>query len=302
MPKHAAVWQVVIGSMLGYFLAAIIQAKGWRYHFYPALGLAMLLFAAMAWDAWQHRQDNRLMRLFAAIPAAALATAVIVSAALAFRQIAQPLNPRYDPDPSIGQLIPLVRERAAGRQVFVFSPNMASGFPLTNYAGNLWPLRLTHFWPALVAYDSASRAPVPIRLRSLAQATAVERLGISLLREDFLRASAPLALALIRVDRQGWGTQRLDLIGFMKRDSAFSRAWAAYDSLGRIGNYTVWARRDDPMATAPLPADVRPTDGLSNPPDEVRVNPVAFIAAIVFLLVFAMLYRRPTTVEGAQCG
>ncbi|HET7602963.1 MAG TPA: hypothetical protein VFK36_08100, partial [Gemmatimonadales bacterium] len=115
------------------------------------------------------------------------------------------------------------------------------------------------------------------------------------LRDDFLRARAPLALALIRVDRQGWGTQRLDLIGFMKRDSAFARAWMAYDSLGRIGNYTVWARRDDPVASAPLPAQVPRAGGSSYPPDEVRVNVASLAAAAVFLFALVIFYRRNLT-------
>ncbi len=165
LPKHASVWRVLTGSMLGYFVAAVIQAKGWRYHFYPALGLAMLLFAAMAWDAWRPA-PSRLMRVFAAIPPAALATAVAVSAVLAVRQTARPLDPRYDPDPSLGALIPMVQERAAGRPVFIISPNMASGFPLTNYAGNIWPSRLSNMWPVVVAYDSAIWQPAPVTATS----------------------------------------------------------------------------------------------------------------------------------------
>jgi hypothetical protein len=243
IPKHAAVWRVLIGSMLGYFLAAVIQAKGWRYHFYLALGLATLLFAAMAWDAWRVRHDNRLMRHFAAIPAAALATAVIVAAALAVRQTAQPLNPRYDPDPSISQLIPLLRERAGGQPVFVISPNMASGFPLTNYAGTIWPSRLSNMWPAAVAYDSATKEPGPVKFNELGDMGPIERFGLETTVHDFLASRPAMVLSLIALDQPGWGMQRLDLLRWLRRDRGFSAAWVAYDSLGRVGNYTIWARR-----------------------------------------------------------
>lgn len=295
VPKHGDVWRVLVCSMLGYFLAAVIQAKGWRYHFYPALGLAMLLFAAMAWDAWREGQSSRLMRIFAAIPAAALVTGVVVSAALAVRQMAEPLDPRYDPDPSLSALIPIVKERAAGRPVFVISPNMASGFPLTNYAGNRWVQRLSHLWPEVVAYDSATGAAGPLRYRSLDGMKAVERLGLEASVEDFLRARPPLVLSLIAVDRPGWGMQRLDLLRWLRRDSRFGTAWAAYDSLGRVGNYTVWARRGDPLTSAPLPALSAGRPSLSTGPSEVRVNPFAVFAAGLFLFLLLVSYRRLKT-------
>jgi hypothetical protein len=295
IPKHAAVWRVLIGSLLGYFLAAIIQAKGWRYHFYPSLGLGMMLFAAMAWNAWHHRQDNRLMRLFAAMPAAALATAVIVSAALAVRQIAQPLNPRYDPDPSIGQLVPLLRERAGGQPVFIISPNMASGFPLTNYAGTEWPSRLSNMWPPVVAYDSATRAPGPVQLHELNGMGPIERFGLETTVHDFSTSRPTMVLSLIAVDQPGWGMQRLDLLRWLQRDPDFSATWLAYDSLGRVGNYTVWARRGTASdISRPLP--VAPVPQGSSPPGDVRVNPAALAAAAVFLAILFIIYKkqRPT--------
>ena len=301
MPRHAAVWRVLAWSMLGYFLAAVVQAKGWRYHFYPALGLAMLLFAAMAWDVWRPKVMipaqagiHWITRLFGAMPAAALVTAVLVSAALAGRQIAQPLDPRYDPDPSIGQLIPLVKARAAGRPVFILSPNMASGFPLTNYAGSEWPSRFSHMWLAVVAYDSATKAAGPVRYRPPENMGVAERFGLRTTVADFLRSRSPLVLSLIAVDQPGWGMQRLDMIRFLERDTAFRAAWQAYDSLGQVGNYTVWGRRGDAVAAAPLPAAVPLSAGGGGPPDDVRVNPAGLAAALVFLVVLAFAYRQPT--------
>jgi hypothetical protein len=294
IPRHAAVWRVLIGSLLGYFLAAIIQAKGWRYHFYPALGLAMLLFAAMAWDAWRARQANRLMRLFAAMPAAALATAVIVSAALALRQIAQPLNPRYDPDPSIGQLVPLLRQRAGGQAVFVISPNMASGFPLTNYAGTIWPSRLSNMWPAVVAYDSATKAPGSVQFSKLGAMGPVERFGLETTVQDFLVSRPVIVLSLIAVDQPGWGMQRLDLLHWLQRDPNFSSAWVAYDSLGRVGNYAVWARHgtaDD--ISRPLPVALAPQGPSAL--DDDGSNSASLVSAAAFLTFLFIIYTRQRT-------
>jgi hypothetical protein len=308
IPRHHAVWRVLIGSMLGYFLAAVIQAKGWRYHFYPALGLAMLLFATMAWDAWRASNvvpaipasagmtagNSRLMRIFAAIPVAALVTAVVVSAVLAVRQIAQPLNPRYDPDPSLGALIPIVKQRAAGQPLFVISPNMASGFPLTNYAGSTWPWHLSNMWPAVVAYDSATKQPGPVHFRSIESMTAIERFGLETVVRDFLRVRPALVLSLISVDQPGWGMQRLDLLRWLQRDPGFSSQWMAYDSLGRVGNYIVWARRGAAHDLSP-PLDVASAPQGTSPPSDVHVNPASLLAALVFLASLFIIYRRQRT-------
>jgi hypothetical protein len=313
LPKHAAVWRVLIGSMLGYFLAAVIQAKGWRYHFYPSLGLALLLFAAMAWDARRATNGmvgkavipakagtvipakagiHDLMRLFAAIPAAALATAVIVSAALAVRQTAHPLNPRYDPDPSIGQLIPLLRERAGGQPVFVISPNMASGFPLTNYAGTEWPSRLSNMWPPVVAYDSATRAPGPVQFGELNAMDPIERFGLETTVHDFSTSRPAMVLSLIAVDQPGWGMQRLDLLRWLQRDPDFNAAWMAYDSLGRVGNYTVWGSGSAGFGKLLAVHPVRSPSSGASPPGAIHVSYIGLASLAVFVAVLLLQMRR----------
>jgi hypothetical protein len=229
------------------------------------------------------------------MPSAALATAVLVSAALAARQVVQPLNPRYDPDPSIGQLVPLLRERAGGQPVFVISPNMASGFPLTNYAGTTWPSRLSNMWPAAVAYDRATKQSGLVQFNEPGAMGPIERFGLETTVRDFLTSRPAMVLSLIAVDQPGWGMQRLNLLRWLQRDPDFSAAWLAYDSLGRVGNYTVWARRGTAGdISRPLP--VAPAPQGSSPPGDVRVNPAALAAAALFLALLFINYKkqRPT--------
>jgi hypothetical protein len=298
IPKHAAVWRVLIGTTLASFVAAVLQAKGWRYHFYPALGLSMLLFAAMAWDSRRlsavaamkvGRAGATLMRPFAAMPSAALATAILLSAALAVRQIVEPHDPRYDADPSLAQLIPIVRDRAAGRPVFVFSPNMASGFPLTNYAGTVWPSRLSNMWPAAVAYDSATRGLDSIRFRALDAMTPIERFALETTVDDFLSSRAVMVLALIAVDQPGWDMQRLNMVAFLKRDPRFAKRWANYDPAGRVGNYAVFRLHGEAW-TIP-PEDFRTAAVQSAPPASIQVSGVGLLGAAVFLGLLALIIR-----------
>src|SRR5699024_6393825 len=151
---------VLTGATLACYLAAVLQQKGWRYHFLPALVLGWLLLAAIAASV-RGRLERWTERLFASIAGAAVLTVALAATAGAIVQAGDPLDPRYDADPSIGLLIPLLRDHAAGKPVMVLSPNMASGFPLTHYAGTAWVQRYSNLWPAIAAYDSAIKDPAP---------------------------------------------------------------------------------------------------------------------------------------------
>jgi hypothetical protein len=68
----------------------------------------------------------------------------------------------------------------------------------------------------------------------------------------------------------------------------------AYDSLGRVGNYTVWARRgaggdiSRPLPVAPV------LQGPSAPSDE-EVNTASVLATAVFLACLFITYRKLRT-------
>jgi hypothetical protein len=122
----------------------------------------------------------------------------------------------------------------------------------------------------------------------------IERFGLETTVHDFLASRPAMILSLIAVDQPGWGMQRLDLLRWLRRDRDFSAAWVAYDSLGRVGNYTVWARRgaaDDisrPLRVAPVLQE-------ASPPADVRVDPAALAAAVVFLALLFFIYRQQRT-------
>jgi hypothetical protein len=76
----------------------------------------------------------------------------------------------------------------------------------------------------------------------------------------------------------------------------------AYDSLGRMGKYTVWAQCGTASDVArPLPAAAVPQD--ASPPSDVRVNPAALVAVGVFLAVLFIIYRRQlSTTDSTERG
>jgi hypothetical protein len=85
--------------------------------------------------------------------------------------------------------------------------------------------------------------------------------------------------------------RRLDLIEYLSADAGFAQAFAAYDSVGVVGQYVVHRRR----GTAPFAlADVEPDGGgaAARAPDETALDPGALPLAALFGGLLAFLYLR----------
>src|SRR5690606_7446085 len=159
---------------LAFYVAAVLQQKGWRYHFYPALALGWVMLVVVSASAnWRELVGaRRLLAISAVIGAATIA---LTASGAALRQLASPQHSRYDADPDLGELIPFVRDRAAGGTLVVLSSNPGSAFPLVNYAGVRWGARFPHLWPIVAAYDSALKGPGAIQYRDASSESALAR-------------------------------------------------------------------------------------------------------------------------------
>ena len=282
---------VLAGATLACYLAAVFQQKGWRYHFLPALALGWMLLAVIAVSV-RHPLSRWTERLFAAVAGAAALTVALAAGAGAVAQAARPLDPRYDADPSVGLLLPMLRERASGRPVMVLSPNMASGFPLTQYAGTRWVQRYSNLWPVVAAYDSAIKDPAPFAFRPPSGGTALELALRTSVTEDLVRGQPDLVLVLrTGPDEPKWGMRRLDLLEYLGMDPRFAEAFSAYDSVGVVGQYVTYRRRSVPAFAL---AEGEGPEGASGPraPDETTVDPAALPFALVFGGLLAILYFR----------
>ena len=288
---------ILVGATLACYLAAVIQLKGWRYHFLPALALGWILLGVVAVSV-RRPLARWTERLFASIAGASALTVTIAALGGALAQAADPFDPSYDADPSIGQLLPMLTEHAAGRPVMVLSPNMASGFPLTQYAGTRWVQRYSNLWPVVAAYDSAIKDPSPFRFRTPADASRLEAELRTSVTEDLIRGQPDLILVLrTGPDAPKWGMRRLDLIEYLSAEPRFAEAFAAYDSAGIIGQYFVHRRRGVPAFA--LDADETPP-GTARAPDETALDPAALPLAALFAGLLGVLYFRSSPKASAS--
>jgi len=230
----------------------VLQQKGWRYHFYPALALAVVLCGLMIVDR-RVAAGNRVRRLYAAVSLAALLGAALLTVGACLRQILDPRNPRYDPDPDLSRLIPVVAEYA-GRPVLMFSWSTASAFPLMTYGKVENASRFNHLWVVGAEYWTDLRRPDPLRYHTREEMSPLERFLNDAMVEDMARTKPPLALVLRPgPDRPEWGLRRLDFLGYFNRDPRFARLWAGYTYGGQVGEYWVFRRTGPGEQAVPPP-------------------------------------------------
>jgi hypothetical protein len=238
------VWIVVACAVAGLWLAAVLQQKGWQYHFYPALGLSVWLLVLMLVDTRTPLQSP-LERLFRGVAMLlVVGTGAVVVAGSAAR-MAHPRDPRYDEDQDMHRLIPVVREYGQGGSMALFSWSIASTFPLTNYADVRLAFRFPSLWPLAVIYWPDVHREAPVRYHSRAEMGALERFVEDAVVRDFVAARPAVAVVLWSGrDDSALRLRRLDYLCYFLRDPRFRAAFERYRFVRTVGEYWVFALND----------------------------------------------------------
>lgn len=288
---------VLLAATIGLFASAVLQQKGWRYHFYPSMGTGLLLLGALASIRPAARSlAARVYRAAAVAVLVCLPLSVVVGAVARMRD---PLGPDHVADPDLPALAQLVRREAPGGTLLVLSSNMASAFPLVPESGVRWASRFPSVWMLAAAYQEEIASRRPLRYREPAARSALERTMSQAVTAD-LRRERPDLILVLRPgpDRWEWGVRRLDYLRYFEADPEFAREFEAYGYLTDVGEYRAFKR---------MPAGSRPT-----PPAEVHsedlepsltalraglylapLGPLSLLQAAVFLAVFAASLARP---------
>jgi hypothetical protein len=226
-------------------LAAVVQAKGWRYHYLPGTVLAILLICTVA-ACVPGRPLRALARVYLT---ASLAAALLMLAGElpnAGLRIITPQDRRLDADANLRQLLPLVAAVKPDGYVAILSTNIKSGFPLLLEGGRRWAFRHPSLWPMLAFYHEQVPGRRLIAVREASEREGLERRFTQEIVDDFLRMKPELLLVL-RPDATSasWGgARRFDYLGYFSSHPTFREAiLPVYTAKGRLGDYDVYLRR-----------------------------------------------------------
>lgn len=183
-----------------------------------------------------------------------------------------------------------VRSRARGEPVAMLSYQMASAFPLVNYAGVRLASRFACLWILPASYWDALTGERPIVYRMPAEMGPPERLLNQAVGEDLLAARPRLLLVLRPFpDRPPYGFRRLNYVAYFGRDPRLSAFFAGYQWVSTEGAFDLFERvRPDAPRTGPPPSAAGPP--LQTPPPQAwltRIDPELATGTVIFVLLAA---------------
>jgi hypothetical protein len=285
---------VLAWATAGLWIAAVLQHKGWRYHFYPAFALAFWLLALTYLNTPRPIQ-KLTARLYAALVFAALASTLAATLGAGAFQAVTPRSPRWDVDPDLHRLLPIVRSYAEGRSIAMLSWGIASTFPLANEARVEVASRFPSLWAIGGIYWTAIRSDGPIRYHRREEMGELERYVNDAVVSD-LAGGKPRLIGVLRPepDRREWGLRRLDLLGYFLRDPRFASLFRRYRFLTAIGEYWVFVRipEDAPSVagwTPPSHPAERPDPALSGSVQALHWSQVIVGLALLGLMGAGLL-------------
>ncbi|MEX0890584.1 MAG: hypothetical protein WEB88_00335 [Gemmatimonadota bacterium] len=203
------------------YVALLAQEKGWGYHWYPVVALAVVLLVLAA-RAYLSR-------------ARPLVAAALAAAALAWMpfQVAR-TEALLDAFPGHLTELAEVVERFGGDGAFVaYSHLLSAGFPVVNVTGASWTSPYGHLWmvPAMYRDAWAGRAPLRYgqegRWRAL-EAEILERLWAE------VEGQRPGLVLLERPQASGFSMRR-----WLELDARFAAWLADARTVARVGPYDV---------------------------------------------------------------
>jgi len=251
---------VAVAFGVGAILAAVAQGKGWPYHTYPALAMAVLAFAATLAGltdryAATSRERGRLPGVVMASTLLGLFYAQSVIADPPFRMQQQFAGS------AVHQLLQIVQRYAKDGKVLILSPGIYPHYPMVNYAGVETVIRFQTMWPLQGIY--AQCEPNEPLYNEPAEMTAGERFVFDSVAEDFAR-ERPSVLIVDRVP--GMPRCRNEVFNYLeyfKRHPAFAKTFAEYRPVVELERYVVYRRSNrlrSPDGTPPVPQPPGPSD------------------------------------------
>jgi hypothetical protein len=177
---------VAVLASVGFAISFFLQRRGWAYHSYPMVALALLAMGYALTDVANAEVSSRR---------AEAASAVVMAATLAFGMLWFNTNVRVGP----------IREAIAGLKpnprILMLSGEAALGHPLVRDVGGVWVSRQENLW--LRVFTRLTREKTTVDAATNARLNDYLALERKWLIEDFRKM--PPDIVLVDNLRDGWG-------------------------------------------------------------------------------------------------
>jgi hypothetical protein len=241
--KKCALAGVLLLATIGLYASAVLQQKGWRYHFYPSIATGLLLLALLS----MRTREPALSVAGRVYQAVAVALILYLPGRLVTSAALQLVSLRAGPsagNPDYQSLVNVVRREAPAGSLLALSSNLGAGFPLVLETGTRWASRLPSLWVLGALYHEDLASAQPLVYRSPGEKGALERFVTQLVIEDLERGPPDLLMVERPApDRWEWGVRRFDYIRYFSQEPRFQTLFSQYGYLGDIGAYRLFNRQ-----------------------------------------------------------
>ena len=245
-------------TMVACFAAGAAQQKDFRYHFYPALGLAFTLLGLIAADSG-NSSGPLSVRIYGRASRALLATILLVVVGSTILDAAGGDAGQRRQRVALAELVRAVRTRAEGRPVGILSYTTESAFPLVNLAHVNLASRFPGFWLLPATYWDAIVTGGPLRYHAVEEMAPAEHYFLNAVREDLIAAQPDLLLILRPARDAPMNRQRrVQYIRYFDRDPKLAALLGQYRFAGREGEYLLYERAEAGSASSGPPPSAAP--------------------------------------------
>jgi hypothetical protein len=235
---RASSLSLLAAATIGAYASASLQHKGFTYHFYPAVALALTLLALIA--AVPYPGTTWITRAYVRLT---LVVAITTGIMTAGTTLVDALGPRHTVGDGVAEVASAVRARSDGRAVGVLSYTINSAFPLMNEAGTTLAFRFPCLWPLATSYWDSLKAGGKLRYHTPNEMGPAERFMWNAVQEDLLSAR-PNVLVVLRPGRDVAhnGLRRLNYVAYFGRRPELAEFFSRYQLMDRRGEYLIYER------------------------------------------------------------
>jgi hypothetical protein len=235
------------------FAAVMIQGVGFRYHWVPANGIALLLCTLLVvWpiERWRAAGDEgrsvgEPSRWVGASVAGTIALVLVLAPSGRLEMLRYGSSWRVgEPSGPLEELVDTIDRYAAGGSVLVLSPNFRDSFPAMSYTSVEWASRFSHLWLVTAVARARRGDPQTPSWLTPERVDAVERYLFDAVAED-IRRHRPELILISR--SQGVSVPgAMPILDYLLTDEGFRQLWSSYRLTNEwIGPFRILLRKPE---------------------------------------------------------
>jgi hypothetical protein len=190
-------------------------------------------------------QSSSRSRLVMLVAQASLVTLAVVPPGLVWSMVAEVQTVDYANaqagvrSPFVDPLIDVVRQRAAGKPIFVLSSSIRPAFPLVNLTEATWPYRFKSLLFVSIYYRDIDNPATAVYRPPEAQ-SASERAFFDQVVDELTQRPPSLLIVDVTRLKQGFGLTYFDFPTYYRQSPAFGALWQHYHLIAWKSNFQIF--------------------------------------------------------------